>query len=84
MSVSEIGKRILCDGEGCQAVASPPIALRAQLHSPDPELPTAEGWLFITGRGSSRHFCPRCALHSLDSDVFSNFSSHLPGQQDTS
>ena len=66
MSVREIGKKILCDGEGCQEVASLPIGLRAQLLSPDPELPAAEGWLFITGKGPSRHFCPSCAQKSMD------------------
>jgi len=65
--VSEIGKRILCDGADCSAEASLPIALRALLRPHDSEGPSAAGWLFITGNGPSRHFCPNCASKSLDS-----------------
>jgi hypothetical protein len=64
MSVSEIRNRILCDGADCKATAALPIGLRALLVVPDPEAPVATGWLFITGSGPSRHFCPQCASNS--------------------
>ncbi len=65
MSVGTDGKQIRCDGEDCQAVASLPVALRRQLNSMPPSLPTTEGWLFITGNSGGRHFCPHCAPKQL-------------------
>lgn len=66
MSLGETGRQISCDGEDCETVAALPIALRAQLLAPEPELPAPEGWLFITGNGPNRHYCPRCAPKLLD------------------
>jgi len=65
MSMEEFGKQIHCDGEDCQAVTLAPVALRRQLLPDAPGLPKAEGWLFISGKGASRHFCPRCAVKQL-------------------
>ncbi len=66
MSVGGEGKQIHCDGEGCHAVTSLPVALRPVLLPLDHKLPTAEGWLFINVNGVSRHFCPLCAPKQLD------------------
>jgi len=65
MSLSLNKTQVLCDGVDCQAVTSPPIALRSQLLPPDRRLPTGEGWLFITDNGYPRHYCPRCAEQFL-------------------
>src|SRR5258708_7783790 len=82
MSVREDGKQIRCDGEGCQAVTALPVALRPQLLPPDSGTPAAEGWLFISGNGASRHFCPRCALKQLDRSVDStDWSCYRSAQQ---
>ena len=69
MSIEADGRRIHCDGEGCHAVTSHPVALRQQLLLPEPGLPTAEGWLFINRNGAIRHFCPLCSLKQLDFTV---------------
>ena len=68
MSVTEGGKQIVCDGEDCQAVAFLPIALRAQLYSPEMRLPSAEGWLFVNCNSARRHFCPDCTRKQLEGD----------------
>ncbi len=65
MSLSISEAQLLCDGEGCQAVTSPPIALRSQLLPPDLRQPAGEGWLFLYGSGPTRHLCPRCAEQRL-------------------
>jgi len=65
--ISVDGKSIRCDGTGCQAVTAQPVALRSQLMPSHLRRPAAEGWLFITGNGPGRHFCPRCAAMQLGS-----------------
>lgn len=65
MSICEDGKHIHCDGDGCRAVTSHPVALRSQLTSADYRVPSVEGWLFINN-GISRHFCPSCELKQLN------------------
>ena len=61
MSKGERGQFILCDGEGCQACVPAPVALRPSLSAETQEMLTAKKWLYVTGQGDSRHFCPQCA-----------------------
>lgn len=42
-----------------------PIALNPLLAASTADLPSAQGWFFITGSGVGRHFCPQCALLPL-------------------
>jgi len=65
--ISADGKWIQCDGTGCQEVTAQPVALRSQIMPTHHRRPAAEGWLFIIGNGSGRHFCPRCAAVQLGS-----------------
>lgn len=46
-----------------------PVALRSRLTPSHLRTPAAEGWLFITGNGPGRHFCPCCAAAQLNQIV---------------
>lgn len=62
MSQMSDGRRVACDGEGCTETAYLPVALRSELgKAVDPDLPTAENWLFVREQDSWEHFCPRCS-----------------------
>lgn len=69
VSLTEDGRRIVCDGSGvdgsgCRATACPPVALLPALSLPG-ERQSAEGWLFVANREGWRHYCPLCAAKSL-------------------
>lgn len=65
MSLGDDGKRIVCDGNTCSAVAFVPVALRSSLLIPGMPSHSADGWLFISKRDSLLHFCPTCARSYL-------------------
>lgn len=69
MSIDNTGRYIRCDGKECEEVALAPIALNPSLGVSAAGLPSAAGWLFITGSGAGRHFCPQCALLPLSEIV---------------
>ncbi len=51
-----------CDGEGCEARALAPVALRAVLRPESAgSWTTTEGWLFVVKNDQTYHYCPRCA-----------------------
>ena len=66
MSLGHDGKRIVCNGKSCSAVAAIPVALRPILLVPGTPSHSAEGWLFISKRDASLHFCPACARSYLE------------------
>ena len=56
-----LGRFIHCDGEGCDASAAMPIGLRSELAPAENGRRSAvDGWLFVTNKSGSRHFCPIC------------------------
>ena len=59
MSMSVNGQLVTCNGEGCQARADVPIALRRMLGD-DQAIEHISGWLFTARRGEWRHYCPDC------------------------
>lgn len=62
------GRRVACDGEGCAETAYLPVALRPGLgQTANPDLPTAENWLFVREQSGWVHFCPRCSQRRLRS-----------------
>jgi hypothetical protein len=68
MSQMADGRRVACDGEGCVETAYLPVALRSELgQRMDPNMPTAENWLFVREKDSWEHFCPQCSHRRLRS-----------------
>jgi hypothetical protein len=65
MSLGEGGKRIVCDGANCAAVAAVPVALRPSLLVTGQFPQSAEGWLFISKGSANLHFCPLCSRNYL-------------------
>ena len=61
MSLAADKQHVICDGEGCKAVARLPVALRSLLapnRVSDPQ--AVDGWLFVASGGCWRNYCPRC------------------------
>lgn len=68
MSFIDEGRKVRCDGDGCQEQTSLPVALHVTLSSAEgPSSAQADGWLFLIRAGQCRHYCPRCASHILTS-----------------
>lgn len=66
MSITRDGQRVICNGEGCQAEAWLPVALRPVLSEMAQYSDLGiHGWLFVDGRAGRHHFCPRCSLQYL-------------------
>jgi hypothetical protein len=59
MSLTLDGQSITCDWCGCTTAARLPVALHAVL-TPAEKSATAEGWLCVTTRNDTHHFCPTC------------------------
>ena len=71
MSALEDGKRVACNGNGCEAVAYLPVGLRQVVAacSESTEM-AANGWLFIRSNDIWQHYCPQCGrLKLLESDT---------------
>lgn len=66
MSLEAGGRHILCDGEGCHARTTAPVALRPTQAQADQSLPASEGWLYILKQGTCLYFCPSCARLQLE------------------
>lgn len=65
MGISCNGRYVLCDGEGCQAKARLPVALRPVLNGDGTAaVERIEGWLFAVA-GEQRHYCPSCVSQYL-------------------
>ena len=67
MSKGADGRHIVCDGEGCDACAAIPVALRPMLMTSAQAASDSAGWLYIYKRSVSLHFCPSCARRYLES-----------------
>ena len=80
MSVLSDGKVVCCDGHGCRATASLPVALRSTRNDrpgASAETDSISGWLFARGRENSRHFCPDCISRYLP-QVMEGCLGHAP------
>jgi hypothetical protein len=89
MSNTKDGRGVFCDGpgphgDGCDACARLPVGLQRRLGGGTDEAGQAagiDGWLFVKGGATERHFCPTCVpsylrgiglapYHSLGGKVF--------------
>lgn len=63
MSLSDDGRLITCDGEGCDATTTAPGASpRANFVAGDTSIDAISDWLFVlSDQNEHRHYCPRCA-----------------------
>jgi hypothetical protein len=78
MSLIRQGQSIRCDGKGCQAEASAPVALRSTLGG-ERASNTTYGWLFVIRHSGNLHFCPNCALLQIQSvDKYEEGSGKRP------
>ena len=64
MNLALDGRSINCDWCGCMTVARLPVALRPVL-TPAEQMPTSEGWLYVTTRDETYHFCSTCGAEYL-------------------
>jgi hypothetical protein len=61
MSLSMDGRKIMCDGQDCPAVAWLPVGLTTLLpRHVGPDARSVAGWLFVTRRDEALHYCPCC------------------------
>jgi len=60
------GKRVACNGGGCEAVAFLPVGLRqiVAVCAESTEM-AANGWLFIRSNEVWQHYCPQCGRLKL-------------------
>ena len=63
MSMSANGRRIRCDGPGCEAQANAPVGHRRTVSEG-----AARGWLFLFNQGNWAHLCPACIHRYADGD----------------
>ena len=66
MSALADGKRVACNGSGCEAVAYLPVGLRqvVAVYAESTEM-AANGWLFIRNNNVWHHYCPKCGNRML-------------------
>ncbi|MCX6366177.1 MAG: hypothetical protein NTX57_05650 [Armatimonadetes bacterium] len=57
MSRSTNGRRLHCDGPGCDASVPAPVLLRTSLATE----PAPSRWLFVQESALWKHYCPLCA-----------------------
>jgi hypothetical protein len=66
VSLSVDKRFIQCNGEGCLALAPLPVGLRSELNRTlRSSSKSVDGWLFVAGDKSPRHFCPKCSKRYL-------------------
>ena len=67
MSLGADGRTIYCDGAGCHATTSVPVALQPVRLPMREAARFAEGWLYILKRDTVLHYCPLCSKRQIES-----------------